>query len=151
MKRLALDPGEMFGWSLWIDGEKIDGGQMPGREFVDLLEQGLDVHVGDHHPERYEPFEDIDVIIMEDWVTYPWEAHAGNLDWDSMETPRLIGMIELLALMAGIPIVFQGADIGKRRDLAEDEYVQPVHPNRHENDSVSHGAWDWIQRRLGKR
>lgn len=146
MRRLAIDIGETTGWSLWEDGEKLDGGQMNGREFVDALAWAWGVGYVENCDHA---FNGIDVVIIEDWVLYPWKCE--ELAMDPLETVRLLGIVEDHAMHAEIPLIYQGADVGKRRDLAGDEYVTPEHPNRHENDSVSHGAWDWIQRRLGKR
>lgn len=156
MKIVAIDPGETTGWSVWETETftKLDGGQTPLWEFIDNLQIAL---AGDQPGELLEvtrpealPFVGVEQIVCEDWAIYPWEAHDGTLDWDKCRTARGIGAIELISRLYGIPLTLQGADIKKAAVAmgAEDQFVTPLHENRHENDSAYHGVF-WLVKNRG--
>lgn len=131
---LTVDPGETTGWALWdADWNLLDGGQTPLWEFIDDLYDGL-IH-------RDGPFEAVRRVVAEDWAIYPWEAQ--NLAWDKCRTARGIGAIELICRKAGIELVLQPAKIKETAVAAgaEDLYVSPRHPNRHQNDAIQHGVY----------
>lgn len=156
MRVLTIDPGEMTGWSIWLDGRKIEGGQTPWREFQDDLCHGLGVQVpiavfrgeGELPDWRalgpYGPFAGIDLIVCEDFAVYPEGVGDGPpKPWDQLITARLIGGIQLAADMAQVEVVYQGADCKApgMAALGEDDLARPLHPNRHENDASAHGAY----------
>lgn len=145
MKIVAIDPGETTGWSVW-DTEtytKIEGGQTPLWEFIDNLQIAL---MADEKEKMILevtrpgalPFVGVERIVCEDWVIYQKEAEAGALNWDKCRTARGIGAIELIARMTGTPIKLLPASIKPAAIAmgAEEQFVAPLHENRHENDSA---------------
>lgn len=83
----------------------------------------------------------LSAMVIEQWQLYPWELQ--NLAWDHCRTARLIGALELICRKFGIELIFQGADIKKGAQAAGAEalYLEPVHENRHANDSIQHGVF----------
>lgn len=150
---LTVDPGETVGWALWEGRNKIDGGQTPAWDFVDDVAYGLGIAgrpgAGLPAPTGMGRREwDVKLIVCEDFVNYPEGVGDGPVPpWDSFETPRVIGAITLCARLAGIPFELQGADIKRAAKAAgaEDIFVRPLHPNRHENDATMHGVWRCAQ------
>lgn len=131
---LTVDPGETTGWTLWSeDWEIVDGGQTPLWEFIDELRAGIVEGEG--------RFGGLALIVCEDWAIYPWEAQ--NLAWDKCRTARGIGAIELLCRYSTVELVLQPAKIKETAVAAgaEDLYVSPRHPNRHQNDAIQHGVY----------
>jgi hypothetical protein len=144
---LCVDPGETTGFSLWDgDGKLLWADQLPMWNFIDAVYQwvtdglvpkelcgdgsGLD-HL-DH---------DLKAMICEEWQLYPWELQ--NLAWDKCRTARAIGALTLICRRFGVELIFQGADIkeGAKQAGAEALYLEPVHENRHANDSIQHGVF----------
>jgi hypothetical protein len=156
MKWLTVDPGDTTGWALWEDkrDEPIEVGQTPNWDFVDALAEGLgvgtyaDFTVGECggdacvEGDPSGPFAGVRLIVCEDFLLYPWELRDGSMDWDAVETARVIGGILTLARIADIRVVLQGADIKERAEAggAEDLFVRPLYPNRHANDAIRHGV-----------
>lgn len=142
---LAVDPGEDTGWSLWRGERLIDAGTSK------LWEFGESVFVALFRPEEAELVGDelaqkligISRIVAEDWRIYPWEAQAGNLDWDQCRTARLIGGLTLSAKMAGVEFRLQPAKIKERAEAAGAEvlFLWPRKENRHANDAIRHGVY----------
>lgn len=156
MKIVAIDPGETTGWSVW-DTEtytKIEGGQTPLWEFIDNLQIGTMAKGKERdllpmtRPEAL-PFVGVEQIVAEDWIIYQKEAEAGSLNWDKCLTARGIGAIQLIARMTGIPIHLQGATIKDAAIAmgAEEQFVSPLHENRHENDSAMHAVFWMVNNR----
>lgn len=83
----------------------------------------------------------IKAMVVEQWQLYPWELQ--NLAWDHCRTARLIGALELICRRFGIELIFQGADIKEAAIQAGAEalFLEPVHENRHANDSLMHGTF----------
>lgn len=157
MKWLTVDPGDTTGWATWRDKdpEPLEVGQDPNWDFVDTLADGLAVGThgdfqvgmcgGDYCVEEDPsgPFAGVELIVVEDFLLYPWELRDGSMDWDAVETARVIGGILALARTANVRVVFQGADIKELAEAggAEDLFVRPLHPNRHANDAIRHGVY----------
>lgn len=80
-------------------------------------------------------------MVVEDWQLYPWELQ--NLAWDKCRTARAIGALTLICRQFGVELEFQGANIkdGAQAAGAEALYLEPVHENRHANDSIQHGVY----------
>lgn len=150
---ITVDPGETTGWSLWKDGDLIFADQTPMWEFIDKVDMTLRGpsseavarpgcgHIGIFTPDG-EPVE-LEAVVCEDWLLYPWVIQTGGLDFDKCRTARAIGALTLLCRQHGIKLVFQGADIKKGAQAAGAEalYLEPVHENRHANDSIQHGVF----------
>lgn len=149
---LCVDPGETTGWSIWKDGDLILADQTPMWEFIDMVDATLRGTVS-QSPElpgpghvgiliEGEPIE-LGAMVVEDWLLYPWVIRDGGLDFDKCRTARAIGALTLLCRQYGIKLVFQGADIKKGAIAAgaEELFLEPVHENRHANDSTMHGVY----------
>lgn len=130
---IGVDPGETTGWQE-VHGETLtEGGQTPLWEFIDLLWQTQ------NGPNPY------GLIVCEDWRLYPWKLD--EMAMDPCRTARGIGAIEFIARRTGTTMVFQGANIKESAKAAgaENFYVAPNHPNRHQNDAIQHVVF-WLAR-----
>lgn len=143
---LCVDPGETTGWSIWSERNLVLAGQAPLWKFIDavdawlMLDGSRDGAYDVFTQENVEGY-DLGAFVVEDWKLYPWELE--NLAWDACRTARGIGALELLARQHGIPFHLQGADIKAAAQAAGAEalYLEPVHENRHANDSIQHGVF----------
>jgi hypothetical protein len=142
---LCVDPGETTGFSIWdADGKLIFAEQLPMWKFIDFVLQWVEdgliprALAGDEidHLDH-----DLAAMIVEEWQLYPWELQ--NLAWDKCRTARAIGALTLICRHFGVELIFQGADIKKGAQAAGAEalYLEPVHENRHANDSIQHGVF----------
>lgn len=161
MTLLALDPGETVGWAKFDGNQKVEGGQTDWGIFVVqlaasfriiALDQYDDVPVDDREIKTRlrGPFADVTEIVMEDFVIYPPDVGPGPPPpWDPVITARLIGAIQLIADLAGIPVTYQGAKIKSDalRSHAAEDFARPLYENRHENDATMHGTY-LLARRL---
>lgn len=103
---LALDPGEMTGWSLWdcVAGEddvRIAHGQMaswPLKEFVPEFSQFLN---------RWMPTK----AVYESYHIYDWKLETHS--FSDVPTLRIIGSIETQLLQRTIPYTHQTAQVAK--------------------------------------
>lgn len=141
---LCVDPGETTGFSLWdADGKLVWADQLPMWNFIDALYQwAVDGLVPRTLMENGEHLDhDLGAVVCEEWQLYPWELR--NLAWDKCRTARAIGGLTLICRQFGKQLVFQGADIknGAQAAGAEALYLEPVHENRHANDSIQHGVF----------
>lgn len=139
---LCDDPGETTGYSIWQGKKLIWADQMPMWEHADAIYKwaatGDYSALGDF---ELEGDGRLTAIVCEQWQLYPWELQ--NLAWDECRTARLIGAMTLTCRQFGIKLIFQGADIKKGAQAAgaESLYLEPVHENRHANDSIQHGVF----------
>jgi len=131
---------------LWDGPDLVDSGQDPLWEFIDGVTDSTFCPGGDYeHAEG--PFvrdnQPLGAIVCEDWSLYPWVIKTGALDFDKCRTARGIGALTLIARIAGIPFILQGADIkdGAKAAGAEELFLHPLHENRHQNDAIMHGAF----------
>jgi hypothetical protein len=155
MRWLAVDPGEMTGWSLWDDHKLIESGQTELVQFVDEVAEGLDVRA---RGIRYGceagaqgMFKGVQLLVVEEWKLYPWKAN--DLEFDEMRTSRGIGALEFIARQAGVRFVFQSAQI-KEAALAAgaaELFIHPLYENRHQNDSIMHGWYFVLTELMGKK
>lgn len=147
---LCIDPGETTGWSLWDqEGDLVWADQTPMAKFGDLLWETMNREGNENDFRKAVSWgEDVEVekiiaVICEEWQLYPWIIAAGGLDFDKCRTARLIGAITFMCRVHGVSIEFQGADIKPAAVEAGAEalYLEPVHENRHANDSIQHGVF----------
>ncbi len=147
---LSIDPGETVGWAAWLDRDKVNGGQTPWHDFLMDLALELGVDGAQRWPAaRMDPFgfevaDDFGRLIVEDFVLYPEGVGDGPPPpWDNLITARVVGAIQVLADLADVEVVYQGADIKDAgRAAAGDEILaRPLHENRHQNDATYHGAY----------
>lgn len=157
MRWLSVDPGETVGWALWEDSKLLMQGQTASWTFVDDVSSGLGVALADDvlqdlyvGPDG--PFVGITLLVVEDFVIYPWKCRDGSLDFDRVETARIIGGLVLLSRIAGIRFEYQGADIKEAAVAggAEELFIRPLHENRHMNDATMHGV-NWLNQQLAAR
>lgn len=128
---------------------KLEGGQTEWGQFQrDMATSFLEPPYG-----RYDgPFEGIERIVIEDFVLYPPGVGDGPPPWwDQLITPRLIGAIQNIADLAGVPVDYQGAGIKSDAlaSAAAEDFSRPLYENRHENDATMHGTY-YISRLLVK-
>lgn len=138
LKWLSVDPGETTGWALWEGQALIGGGQTPLWEFADEVYDSL---LGSGAAYQEGLFADVQQLVVEDFILYPWKCQ--ELAYDKIRTARLIGMLELTASRASIPIFHQGAYTKEdaERAGAESLFVHPLVENRHQNDAIRHGVY----------
>lgn len=136
---VTLDPGETTGWSLWIDGEVKEWGQISskGRGNTAIHEMfGVAA-----------PYGPIDVLVVEDYRVYATksEVHIGK----ELITPKIIGKLEYVAEERSIPLVFQMAVEAKR--FATDDKLKRwgfwKKGMRHSRDALRHGIFYLLIRR----
>lgn len=142
---ITVDPGETTGFTVWLGAKRIFSGQLPMWDFVDEL---YDWCAGGNWPRELGNQDGLaecplGAIICEDWALYPWKLSNHQMDWDKCRTARAIGAMELLARVYGQVIELQPAAIKEAAQAAgaENLYLEPVHENRHANDSVQHGVY----------
>lgn len=162
-KFLTVDPGEDTGWSVWEDGQLVDAGTTKMWDFSDavwavalwhafgdIAQVGPreDMHkmfdlLPDDLQEVAESLRGIELLVTENWTLYPWEAMAGNLNWDECRTARLIGSLYQACRVAGWTYEQQGAKIKERAMAAgaEHYFSHPLRENRHANDAIMHGVF----------
>jgi hypothetical protein len=125
---LAIDPGHTIGWATFdVKGSILNMGQVKmehfNREFEVLLHS------------------DLKAVITEDYRNHPWMKQKG---WGRNETSKIIGKIELLADLRGVPMHLQPNThkaIGyKWAGLKE---APTNHSISHQYDAVAHGVY-WL-------
>lgn len=143
---ISVDPGETTGWATWVGTELEDLGQTPMWEFAqDIAHAVFSLPDDPDFWKRWGPerstFGRIEGIVCEDFRLYPWKLK--ELEWDAVRTARVIGALELVARLADITFVLQGAAIKERAEAASAEnlFITPLHENRHANDAVRHGVY----------
>ena len=134
---LALDPGELTGYSLFEEGEPVLWGTFPKWDGVETL-------LTEHQP---------GVVVCEAFRLY---AHKAASQAGSVFVPaQVIGVVLFLAVKHGVPVEFQPASLihkgpGKLQPpLAR--LVDPVEPRvsppySHVRDALAHGH-RWLKRR----
>jgi hypothetical protein len=142
---LTVDPGETTGYTVWRGKKQVFSGQLPMWEFIDVVERWcttkrLPDEFGGTPGHHDAP---LGAIICEDWALYPWKLTNHQMDWDKCRTARAIGALELLARIYGQPFILQPAAIKEAAQAAgaESLYLEPIHENRHANDSIQHGVY----------
>lgn len=141
---IAIDPGETVGFSIWRGKDLIWADQLPMWKFADAIyewaAQGQPPG-GELLGIPQDANSRLEAMVVEQWQLYPWELQ--NLAWDECRTARVIGALTLICRQFGIQFILQGADIkeGAIAAGAEAMFLEPVHENRHANDSIMHGTF----------
>lgn len=154
---LAVDPGEMTGWSVWKGETLLGGGQTPLWQFAHDLWDAVESDKGPLAPRKagesmlragFTAADNetpsgnaFDLIVCEKFALYPWKAK--ELAWDEFRTVQLIGAITFMATLRDIELHKQGANIKARATDggAGELFTRPLRENRHENDSIMHGFY----------
>lgn len=136
---LALDPGETTGWSLWVDGQYKDGGQL---ETVVLSTESQGVKVL-----NWAPLKELFVTTKPTLVVYEnYRIYSHKLDrhsFSEVETLRLIGGIDLICWEESIPVANQMAVQAKSfitddKLKAWDFWLKGL---KHSRDSMRHALY----------
>jgi len=152
---LYVDPGEATGWAAARGQLLLSAGTEKMWDFADDVYGAVIEGVGGHgntiynpgwlRDEAYEEHLSLPVgrIVCEDFLLYPWELAAHGMDWNPVRTARLIGALTLIARVADIPFVLQGAKIKRQAEAAGAEafFYRPLHENRHQNDAIRHYSY----------
>lgn len=127
---LCLDPGETTGWALFEGLCPIRAGQIACKE--NPCQAVMDTF-------EYIPA----LLVYEDYRVYSWKANDHS--WKELFTPKLIGMIQLMAYQNGIPTVAQMANIAKQ--FVTDDKLKAWGAynlgGRHARDALRHGFY-WL-------
>jgi hypothetical protein len=144
MSIYAIDPGDRHvGWCRMIRYAK-------GDRRATHPEQGWDVYCEELTPgqavARARNFRSavVDLVIIEEFVLYPGQdsRNVGN----RMATSELIGKLELICELAGVPVVRQPASIKKpTRGNLRGRGIRQVGSGTHQRDAELHG-WYWALR-----
>lgn len=150
-KVLTIDPGESTGFSVWEDGELEYAGTHELDEFVLAVAwhfgawpESAPPYTGDQ--EILDRLKGVGTLVCEDWALYPWELP--NLGWDKCRTARGIGGLQLVCQAADVPFILQPAKIKETAVAAgaEEQFLRPLHENRHANDAIMHGVYYHLQK-----
>lgn len=152
-RTIYADPGEDFGWCVGRDTTLLAAGTTKMWHMADDIWAALNAPDDSSIPINNEAQgrngvkqEDllgpIGRIVCEDWRLYPWVIKKGSLDFDQCRTARVIGAMQFMCRVKGIPFVLQGANI-KNTGIAagaEELFYRPLKENRHCNDAIIHFA-----------
>lgn len=150
MKIVAVDPGESLGYAIGTP-EWETAGTSELWDFIHALGRALGVtkaEVADQ--ELLDRLQGVEFVVIEDWQLYPWELE--NLGWDKCRTARGIGALEYICQSASVPYTLQPAAIKDTAVSAgaEENFLRPLHENRHANDATMHLTYYLLQQRVGR-
>lgn len=154
-RTLYCDPGEDFGWALGRGTRLLAAGTEKMYDMRQIIWDSLNDEYGAGwlaEPDaggflREEALDELNVgpgdchigrIVCENFRIYPWAAK--RLAWNEVRTARVIGAIDFMCDLKGIPFILQGAKIKAAAVAAgaEELYYHPLHENRHQNDAIQH-------------
>jgi hypothetical protein len=142
-KWVTCDPGETTGYSVQEGDRIIAGGQAELWTFITCFAPVADIptNLSARDPELWRRLYGTELLVLEDWHLYPDTATA--LAWDRLDTVRGIGALEYACLALGIELVHQPAKIKSAAQAAgaEELFVTPANPNRHQNDAIMHAVY----------
>ena len=128
---LVFDPGETTGLAFFVGPKVVFANQVATPSPAKFWTQ-FDILVQHLPPDR---------IIYENYRVYGWkrDEHA----WAELHTPKLIGAIEVLASVYGIPVVSQMAHQPKQfcNDDKLEEWGLYAPGLRHGRDAIRHGCY----------
>lgn len=151
MKILTFDPSGNFtegkgttGWSLFVDKELSEFGELRASDHSNKLYyfESHEWLIKEHKP---------DIIVIESYKLFGHKAKQQS--GSSLETPQLIGFIEMVAFKNKIDLFFQDPsnkirvadDILTRMGVFEKKgnkyYCQGKITNLHMRDSIRHGIF----------
>lgn len=150
-RTIYADPGEDFGWCVGRDTTLLAAGTTKMWHMADDIWAALNSPndpiipinneaQGRNGVKQEDLLGPIGRIVCEDWRLYPWVIKKGSLDFDQCRTARVIGAMQFMCRVKGIPFVLQPAAIkpGAQAAGAEELYYRPLKENRHANDSIQH-------------
>lgn len=129
---LAVDPGDTVGWATFdAEGWIVKMGQFDKADFVEKISELL--HSGLMH------------VIVEDYVLFQHKAMAQtNSRGRKLETAKMVGKIEMLADLRGVPIVKQPASVYKVGAAWGGFEIPSNHAISHQYSAAGHGIY-WLQ------
>lgn len=145
---LSLDPGETTGWSVFYVYDRMltteDKGGTTGIDLVDCgqvttpdIESATREY--QHLIVQFRP----DHIVAEDYRVYGWKVNEHS--FSEVITARLVGNIETLCTLRGIPFHKQMAQIAKQ--FCTDDKLKVwdlwIKGKRHARDAIRHAIY-WI-------
>lgn len=151
MKILTFDPSGSFhegkgttGWSLFFNKELITFGEISAKGFSSKVEYFIahEQLIGSYEP---------DIVVIESYKLFGHKAKQQS--GSSLETPQLIGNMEVVCHKMGIKVVFQDPsqkirvadDILTRMGVFEKKgrsyYCQNKITNLHIRDAIRHGIF----------
>ncbi len=127
---LALDPGETTGFAIFEDGILEQYGQIETFTVVDSVKVLQDRIIEATH------------VVVENYQVYAWKLKEHK--FSTLHTPRLIGCIETLCILAGVgPPTKQTAQNAKK--FTTDEKLKHwgmyVKGKPHARDAIRHGVF----------
>lgn len=137
---LTVDIGESTGYALWSENRYLGGGTAPMEDFVYAVGNPLTPRHRHRDTELLGRVSGWELIVIEDWQLYEWKAQ--DLIWDKQLTVRGLGALQYIAFALDRPCVLQPAKIkdAAKAAGAEELFLRPLHPNRHQNDAIMHGV-----------
>lgn len=126
---LALDPGDTIGWATFDEnGRELSMGQFRYEKFLQEIEDLLT--------------SELTHVIIEDYRNY---GHKQQKRWSNNNTSKVIGKIELLCELRGVPFTKQMANcygIGAKWGGFE---IPSNHSISHQFVAIAHGIY-WLQK-----
>lgn len=129
-KLLSLDPGHTTGWSVFQDGDFVEGGQIQSNP--DISYKPVVSFINQIAP---------DEVVMEKYTIYQHKLkqHAGS----DVPTLRLIGALELIFEIRGVPITYQTA--AQAKGFCDDKKLKAwglwKNQQKHYHDSLRHALY----------
>lgn len=125
---LAIDPGETIGWATFDDaGWLLEMGQSRFENFTEDF--GTLLHSELRH------------VIVEDYRNY---GHMQQKRWSRNDTSKVIGKIELLADLRGVPVTLQPANKYSIGAMWGGFDIPKNHSISHQFVAAAHGVF-WLQ------
>ena len=129
---LALDPGDTTGWALFEYGSMVQASVVLGPD-VSTRVQHIHEVIHEHKPTH---------IVCEEYRIYA--SHVDQHIYSSIPTLKLIGAIELSALLLDIPAVIKMQSAGQGKSFVKDNKLKMwglyQFNNAHMNDAIRHGC-----------
>lgn len=139
---ISLDPGETTGYAIWDDSKLTEAGQLATHTVKGSVNKLREWFSTQSFEGTFYNDKDV-LVVMEEYRVYSHKTqdHAQS----TLHTARLIGAIECLLTLRGIPYVMQGAGLTKA--FCTDEKLKDwdfwIRGERHARDAIRHGAY-WL-------
>lgn len=151
---LAFDPGETTGWAWFHDYELVRCGQIETRSITSTWNNSLRLvtqlksQIGE--VDSREEVNQIHVAI-EDYRIYSWKAKSHA--WSDIHTIKVVGILELRALIESLPCRLRMAEHAKTfctdTKLERWGFWQPG--KRHARDAIRHAVLYIVDYRMGTK
>lgn len=129
---LCLDPGETTGWATFKEGALYSDGHLNTKDgdvvaSLLLMVQGIQPNV----------------VVMENYKIYGWKTEEHS--WSALHTPKLIGAIDAICSIQGVPVHYQMAAMAKNFCTNDKLKTWGMYSasKRHAMDAIRHGCY-WL-------